>query len=131
MTSDPRMIRSRNQLSTAYAPEAFFTFEGGLGACIAESDREPDYQLATASITTQNQVLQRIEELARSWFQRALRCRGADGPFIPPELAVDREFLNDARDGVKRLNLHRVVFLDPVQMGYRPAPLAFRCRHCH
>ena len=131
MTSDPKMIRSRNQLSTAYAPEAFFTFEGGLGACIAESDREPDYQLSTASITTQNQVLQRIEELARSWFQRALHCRDADGPAVPPALAVDRELLNEAQDGVKRLNLHRVVFLDPLQMGYRPAPLAFRCRHCH
>jgi hypothetical protein len=131
MTNDPRMIRSRNQLSTAYAPQAFFTFEGGLGACIAESDREPDYQMSTASVTTQNQILQRIEELARSWFERALRCRGTDGPPISPELTVDHELLNETRDGVKRLNLHRVAFLDPLQMGYRPAPLAFRCRHCH
>lgn len=130
MTSDPRMIRSRNQLATAYAPEAFFTFEGGLGACIAESDRDPDYHLAIASPTTQSQILQRVEELARTWFQRALHCRAPDGPPVPPELCVDREFLNDARDGIRRPGAHRVVFLDPIQMGYRPAPLAFRCRHC-
>jgi hypothetical protein len=35
----PVMSRSRNQLATAYAPGSFFTFEGGLGACIALPDQ--------------------------------------------------------------------------------------------
>jgi hypothetical protein len=37
MTTAKTMNRSRNQLASAYAPESFFTFEGGLGACISRS----------------------------------------------------------------------------------------------
>ena len=32
------MSRSRNQLAASYAPESFFTFEGGTGACISRLD---------------------------------------------------------------------------------------------
>ncbi|WP_218278130.1 hypothetical protein, partial [Pseudomonas sp. HMWF006] len=36
--SAPTMTRSRGQLGSAYAPGAFFTFEGGLGSCISIPD---------------------------------------------------------------------------------------------
>ena len=39
--SAPVMNRSRSQLASAYAPGAFFTFEGGRGACIALPDDNP------------------------------------------------------------------------------------------
>lgn len=131
MTRAPTMTRSKNQLATAYAPEAFFTFEGGLGACIATPDRDARFHEARISATVRHQIVQRLEDLSRSWFHRAFHCRPNDvqRPVLP-EQCVDEEFLDATREGIEPPRLHRFAFIDPITMGYEPAPLAFRCRTC-
>ena len=119
------MNRSRSQLASAYAPGAFFTFEGGRGACIALPDSNP----APAQIpeTAKTQILARLNEIARSWFERAHSCR----PTPPhPRLCVDDALLRLGTAQVEGLSLDRLQFVNPVRMGYAPAPLTFVCNHC-
>lgn len=127
----PTMDRSRGQLSSAYAPGAFFTFEGGLGTCVATPDRESGYLEANITDTVRKQILGRFEEAATSWFSRAIRCRG-DSPKHPikPTLCVDELLLNDDYTGIKPIDRGRFIFLNPVRMGYVPAPLSFVCNTC-
>jgi len=123
--SAPVMNRSRSQLASAYAPGAFFTFEGGRGACIAIPDDNP----AAAQIpeTAKTQILARLNEIARSWFERAHGCR----PNSPhPRLCIDDALLKPGTNQVEGLSLDRLHFANPVRMGYAPAPLTFVCNHC-
>ena len=60
MAKAKTMNRSRNQLATAYAPESFFTFEGGMGACIARSSPGEFIQLSESTIEL---VFERMKEL--------------------------------------------------------------------
>lgn len=131
MTRAPTMTRSKNQLATAYAPDAFFTFEGGLGACIAAPDRDARFHEARISATVRHQIMQRLEDLVRSWFRRAYHCRADDAQRpVLAEQCVDEEFLDATREAIESPRQHRFAFIDPVTMGYEPAPLAFRCRTC-
>ena len=123
--SAPVMNRSRSQLASAYAPGAFFTFEGGRGACIALPDDNPT--AAQIAETAKAQILARLNEIARSWFERANNCR----PNPPhPRLCLDDAFLKPGTGQVEGLSLDRVHFVNPVRMGYAPAPLTFVCNHC-
>ena len=61
MAKAKSMNRSRNQLATAYAPESFFTFEGGMGACIARSSAGEPIQLSESTIDL---VFERMNEPA-------------------------------------------------------------------
>jgi hypothetical protein len=128
------MSRSRNQLASAYAPGATFTFEGGTGACSSIPDADSQYYEAHITETTKRQILARVDEIAASWFQRAYGCRDLtedDKLSIPGELCVDEELLDPhTRKGTKPMSFGRVAFIDPVRMSYLPAPLAFQCRHC-
>ncbi len=121
----PVMNRSRSQLATAYAPGAFFTFEGGRGACIAVPDDNP----AQAQIpeTAKNQIQVRLNEIARSWFERAHSCRDKSPH---PRLCLDDAMLKPGTSQVEGLSLDRITFVNPVRMGYAPAPLTFVCNHC-
>ena len=121
----PVMNRSRSQLATAYAPGAFFTFEGGRGACIALPDDNP----AAAQIpeTAKNQIQARLMEIARSWFERAYNCRDKSPH---PRLCLDDAMLKPGTGQVEGLSLDRMTFVNPVRMGYAPAPLTFVCNHC-
>lgn len=124
-SASPVMNRSRSQLATAYAPGAFFTFEGGRGACIALPDDNP----AAAQIpdTAKNQIQARLNEIARSWFERAYNCRDN----VPhPRLCLDDAMLKPGTGQVEGLSLDRMAFVNPVRMGYAPAPLTFVCNHC-
>ncbi|MBZ0132422.1 MAG: hypothetical protein K8F53_07410 [Rhodocyclaceae bacterium] len=127
----PTMDRARGQLSSAYAPGAFFTFEGGLGTCVALPDRESGYLEAAIGDTVRKQILSRFEEAVISWFSRAIRCRG-DAPKhqIKPALCVEELLLSDDYKGIKPIDRGRFIFLNPVKMGYVPAPMTFVCNTC-
>lgn len=123
--SAPVMNRSRSQVATAYAPGAFFTFEGGRGACMALPDDNPAPALIPE--TAKNQIQARLNEIARSWFERAYNCR-ANPP--SPRLCVDDALLRPGTAQVEGLSLDRLLFVNPIRMGYAPAPLTFVCNHC-
>jgi hypothetical protein len=119
------MKRSRTQLATVYAPGAFFTFEGGMGACMAHPAARVRADL---SEMLKNQILDSINERVRSWELQGMACRRTDGQ--PP---VEREFVLDnqlRRDGEPRLQNDKLEFLLPDVMNYVPEPLTFVCRKC-
>jgi hypothetical protein len=126
------MNRSRNQLATSYAPGSFFTFEGGVGACMATPiTGEP----ITLAASTTRMILERLEQFSGAWFERAMNARNdkpeheAKFPIVP-ELCVDVGLLNDERTTVKLPLLDTLYFSKPSNMGYTPAPLTFTCRYC-
>jgi len=123
------MNRSRNQLATAYAPESFFTFEGGMGACIARSAAGETIQLSEPTIDL---IFERINELGRAWFNAALSARDGDPtkPRILPGQCVDQALLNPSRTEFQLPGLDRFYLCRPSHMEYTPAPLTFVCRTC-
>lgn len=123
----PTMLRSRSQLSSAYAPGAFFTFEGGLGACITIPDLFATIDDAPIGPETKAQVLLRLQEVWQSWFDRAYSV-GAPERQIDPRQCIDEALLTGAT--VTPLGGDRLAFLNAVRMGYAPAPLAFVCNRC-
>lgn len=128
--STPVMNRSRSQLASAYAPGAFFTFEGGLGSCIAMPDRDAEYEHARIPESAKRQIVLRLAEISRSWFRRAMDCRGHDAKFpVFPRMCVDSALL-DGHENVSPLGRERIDFVNPVKMGYTPAPLTFVCNTC-
>jgi hypothetical protein len=121
------MNRSRNQLASAYAPESFFVFEGGLGACLAKAVATSKAELDT---DTRIQIAARLDELVRAWFDTAMGCRGNEGPSIVPKQCLERPFLDEDTGQVAAFDEEKFVYLEPQEMGYVPAPLTFVCRHC-
>lgn len=123
------MSRSRNQLATSYAPESFFTFEGGLGGCIAHSAVGASITLAEA---TQDQIFQRIQEIGRAWFDAAMGAGSGDAnrPPVAPEQCVDTSLLDGERATFRAPSQDRIFLCKPSHMEYTPAPLAFACRTC-
>jgi len=123
----PTMTRSRSQLSSAYAPGAFFTFEGGLGACISISDQSANPDTANISEETKVQIVLRLREAWQSWFQRAYAINAA-GRTIDPRQCIDGALLRGAM--VDPLSSDRLEFVNPLHMGYTPVPLTFVCNTC-
>lgn len=123
------MSRSRNQLATAYAPECFFTFEGGVGACISRSTVGEPAELAEP---TTEQIFERLNELGRSWFDAAFNARAGDPAKqqVLPAQCVDRRLLDGPALAFQTPGLDRVLLCRPSRMEYTPAPLTFVCRHC-
>jgi hypothetical protein len=101
-----------------------------MGACIAKSIRTREVELSSA---TKNQIYERIQELARSWYDIALRCRESEPkhPPVKPVQAVDPAFLNIAKTDFQNINVDDTVLLHPSSMGYVPAPLTFVCQTCN
>lgn len=126
--STPRMARSRNQLASAYAPGAFFTFEGGLGACIALPDLSSSVDEASLEDETKAQILLRLKEIWQSWFSRAYQLNETQR-VIDPKLCLDEALLKGA--SVAPLGGHQMAFINPLKIGYAPAPLTFVCNTCH
>ncbi len=120
------MKRSRSQLATIYAPGAFFTFEGGLGACIAH----PAARIrADLTQMLKDQILDSINERVRNWQAQGLNCHRETGqPPIDPELVLDAQLRHDG--ATPRLQGDRLEFLVPDVMNYVPEPLTFVCRRC-
>ena len=127
--SEKIMSRSRNQIASAYAPESFFTFEGGLGACIARAIPTREEPLGDTSV---NQLYERVEEVARSWYDQASSCRDTQPEKFPvlPVQCIDKAFLNGDRTGYESLSTSKMVLMQPSKMGYVPAPLTFVCETC-
>lgn len=129
MAKAKTMSRSRNQLATSYAPESFFTFEGGRGACIAHSAIGESF---TPNDATLDQLFERINEIGRAWFNSALRAREND-PTKPPVTAiqcVDIGLLDATRTFFQVPGQDQVYICRPSHMEYTPAPLTFVCRTC-
>ncbi len=126
--STPRMARSRNQLASAYAPGAFFTFEGGLGACIALPDLSSSVDEASLDDETKTQILLRLKEIWQSWFSRAYQLNDSKR-VIDPRLCLDEALLRGS--SVAQLGSHQLAFVNPLKIGYAPAPLTFVCNTCH
>ena len=123
----PTMSRSRNQLAAAYAPGAFFTFEGGLGSCIALPDQADVVDQAPIQEPTKEQIVLRLREVWQSWFTRAYSLNG-NGREIDPRQCIDEMLLRGST--VHPLSGSGLEFVNPVKMGYAPAPLTFVCNSC-
>ena len=120
------MMRSRSQLASAYAPESFFTFEGGLGACISKTVQTRKDDL---DADTREQIAARMDEIVRSWYAAARSCRDASDPMILPLQCLERPLLDDQGE-VAPFNEDQFVYLIPEDIGYTPAPLSFVCKTC-
>lgn len=123
----PTMSRSRNQLASAYAPGSFFTFEGGLGSCIALPDQSDSPDEAPISEQTREQIMIRLREAWQSWFARAHSLNTPDRT-ITARQCVDDMLLRES--SINPLGADRLAFLNPLRMGYAPAPLTFVCNTC-
>lgn len=123
------MTRSRNQLATAYAPESFFTFEGGLGACISRSSLGEPVEL---SESTKDLIFERMNELGRSWFNSAMSARDEDStkPQVLAAQCVDQILLDRTRSEFQLPGQDRIYLCRSSHMEYTPAPLTFVCRTC-
>ncbi|HHQ6629739.1 TPA: hypothetical protein ACSTL1_001159 [Serratia fonticola] len=123
----PTMARSRGQLGSAYAPGAFFTFEGGLGACISIPDFSATVDDAPIQPETKSQIILRLQEIWQSWFARAYEV-GTSERQIDPRRCLDESLLKGVT--VVPLGGDNLSFLSPLRMGYSPAPLTFVCNKC-
>lgn len=123
----PTMARSRGQLGSAYAPGAFFTFEGGLGACISIPDLSATIDDAPIQPETKSQIILRLQEIWQSWFARSYGI-GTSEHQIDPRLCLDESLLEGTT--VVPLGADSLAFLSPLRMGYSPVPLTFVCNKC-
>ena len=126
------MNRSRNQLATAYAPESFFTFEGGVGACISHSMAGDQ---ATLLDSTRANILERLQQFGVAWLDAGMKARDNQpkkqlkAPILA-EQCVERHLLNEERTAFRLPGVDKLYFSKPSNMGYTPAPLTFVCRYC-
>lgn len=125
--SAPTMGRSRNQLASAYSPGAFFTFEGGLGACLAVPHPDSVYDKATITEETKEQILLRLREIWSTWYRITYGLNQADRTIFP-EQCIDRALLRNGE--LHPLPGSSLEFISPLKMGYGPAPLTFVCNTC-
>jgi hypothetical protein len=124
----PSMDRSRSQLASSYAPGALFTFEGGMGACLSIPDQQERQIPAAISRETAEQIHLRVREVWQNWFVRA-STGGTDKHSALPAQCLDLRLLRDGRFYPPSPN-QTFELLDPLEMAYVPAPLAFVCNTC-
>lgn len=124
----PSMSRSRSQLAGSYAPGAFFTFEGGLGACIAIPEQSINPVQAKISEETKAQIVMRLHEIWQSWYTQAYGGVLRSGRTVDSRLCLDEVLLRN--DVVTPIGFNELEFVNPVKMGYEPAPLTFVCNNC-
>ena len=117
------MQRSRTQIATSYAPGALFTYEGGLGCCVAVAVSTP---VTPSSPAVQKQLFEHLGEFVESWFQRAANCR-TNVPVLP-EQCVDNAFLNHKNEPF--VDPGQFVLNQPSRIGFLPDPLVFVCSDC-
>ncbi|WP_029032656.1 hypothetical protein [Salinarimonas rosea] len=125
--SDYEMNRSRTQVGMTYAPGSFFSFEGGMGACHARPVKASTAESLGDLVETQ--ILELIEERARSWLEQAMNAvRTASQPPIREDLVLGGGFRS--RQGNIELLRDSFKFLVPDRVGYEPMPMTFVCRRC-
>lgn len=128
MTQGLTIRRSRSQLLTSYAPGTFFAYEGGTGSYKVYPVGVPE---ADISKETAAQILERVQEAARSWFERTRGLREADpdNP-VTPEMCVDDILLNRERNGIRTDLPAKLALVVPKLMGYQPEPWTMVCTKC-
>jgi hypothetical protein len=119
----PKMLRSRSQIATAYAPGVLMTWEGGKGICKAVPI-EKQFTNGLPPNVTQT-IFEGIKEFAENWRTRAL-----DGcPSAPDEFILDDPFY-DHRTGDVTINPTKFAMNQPTVVGYVPYPLLYQCGVC-
>jgi hypothetical protein len=121
------MSRSRGQIASAYTPGRHFTFENGLGACIAVPKAGPRLDLPRP---TREQLLMRLKEATETWYQQGLRFVEAQGDAgharaLRP-LLVDPDLFSLQREEFEFVP-DRFGFLAPAEMGYEVSPTTLVC----
>lgn len=117
------MQRSRTQIATSYAPGALFTYEGGLGCCVAIALSTP---ATPSSPAVQKQLFENLTEFVESWFQRASNCRR--DPAVLPEQCLDGTFLDHQNQ--PHVDQGNFTLNQPSRIGFVPDPLVFVCSEC-
>ncbi len=117
------MHRSRTQIATSYAPGALFTYEGGLGCCVAVPLSAP---YTPSSPAVQKQLFEHLSEFVESWFERATHCRMH--PEVLPEQCLDDAFLDYNKKPL--VDPGKFVINQPSRVGFVPDPLVFVCSDC-
>ncbi|WP_210337662.1 hypothetical protein [Ensifer sp. ENS02] len=119
----PKMLRSRSQIATAYAPGVLMTWEGGKGICKAVPIPR-EFPTALPANVTQT-IFEGMKEFAQSWRQRALDAC----PDAPEEFVLDDPFY-DHRTGDVTIDPTRFMMNQPTVVGYVPYPLLYQCGVC-
>ena len=117
------MHRSRTQIATSYAPGALFTYEGGLGCCVAVPVSAP---YTPSSPAVQKQLFEHLGEYIETWFERAMRSRPQ--PEVLPEQCLDPAFLDHKRKPL--VDPGKFLLNQPSRIGFVPDPLVFVCSDC-
>ncbi|MBY5591659.1 hypothetical protein HFO49_30075 [Rhizobium leguminosarum] len=122
-TTPPKMLRSRSQIATAYAPGVLMTWEGGRGICKAVPIQREFPNGLPVNVT--QTIYEGIKEFAENWRSRAL-----DGcPDAPDEFILDDPFY-DHRTGDVMIDPTRFAMNQPTVVGYVPYPLLYQCGVC-
>jgi diadenosine tetraphosphatase ApaH/serine/threonine PP2A family protein phosphatase len=108
---------------TVYAPGALFTYEGGLGCCVAVPQYTP---FTPKSPAISQQLFEILEEYVSSWLSRALACR--ETPTVLPEQCLDEAFMNHQNQ--PKVDQARFALNEPSRIGFKPDPLVFSCSDC-
>lgn len=117
------MNRSRTQIATSYAPGALFTYEGGMGCCVAIPKNTP-YEASTLGV--QRQLFELLGEFVQNWHDRAMACR--QSPQVLPEQCLDAAFLDHKNE--PKIDSGRFLLNRPSRIGFMPDPLVFVCSEC-
>jgi hypothetical protein len=117
------MNRSRTQIATSYAPGALFTYEGGMGCCVAIPKNTP-YEASTLGV--QRQLFELLGEFVQNWHDRAMACRQT--PQVLPEQCLDAAFLDHKNE--PKIDSGRFLLNRPSRIGFMPDPLVFVCSEC-
>jgi hypothetical protein len=106
----PKMVRSRSQIATSYAPGVLMTWEGGKGICKAVPIVKEFANPLPANVT--QTIFEGIKEFAQSW-----RDRARDGcPNAPDEFILDDPFY-DHRTGDVTIDPTRFAMNQPTVVG--------------
>src|SRR4051812_13364988 len=105
------MNRSRTQIATSYAPGALFTYEGGMGCCVAIPKSNP-YETSTLGV--QRQLFELLGEFVQSWHDRAMSCRQT--PQVVPEQCLDAAFLDHKNE--PKIDSGRFLLNKPNRIGF-------------
>jgi len=77
-------------------------------------------------------VRDRIEELVRSWYDRAISARGeGDESRILPEMCVDKRLLDRTNVGIRHDLGSLFELVVPSRVGYVPEPITVICCNCN
>src|SRR5258708_18213379 len=117
------MNRSRTQIASSYAPGALFTYEGGLGCCVAVPKNSP-YTPKSPGVS--QQLFAVLGEFVDTWFSRASYCRTS--PEVLPEQCLDAVFMDHKSE--PKIDPDRFALNQPSRIGFLPDPLVFVCAEC-